>query len=439
VVLRSTGERAAGGSSDAAARAPIGLAQAGGRHSLRRMDRVETDILVAGGGIAGLSAAAAFAAEGFEVTCVDPVPPPGAGDAEGSDLRSTALLRPSVELLERAGIWPRLKAHAEPLRVMRLADAGGRENAIRTVADFTAAELGVEAFGCNAINWLIRRELAAGLAALPGATLRAPVGVARVVPRSSGALVTLTDESQVRARLLVAADGRDSLVRESLRIGVRRWRYGQAALVFAVSHPVPHEGVSTEIHRTGGAFTLVPLPDHEGVHHSAVVWMETGPRARALAALDASAFEAELNARACGVLGNLRRASPVRNWPIVSQVATRLTGARTALVAEAAHVVPPIGAQGLNMSLRDVATLRDLAVAARAAGRDIGDEAMLERYARARRADVLLRVAGIDALNRAAMLGPRPFRDLRRAGLVALHGLPPLRRAAMRLGLGSER
>jgi 2-octaprenyl-6-methoxyphenol hydroxylase len=400
------------------------------------MERIETEVLVAGGGIAGLSAAAAFAAAGFQVVCVDPVPPPAAGDAQGSDLRSTALLRPSVDLLERAGIWDRIRPNAEPLRVMRIADAGGRDIAIRTVADFTATELGIEAFGCNAVNWLLRRELAAGLAELPGARLMAPLGVVRLVPRASGALVTLSDGSQLRARLLVAADGRDSLVRESLRIGVRRWSYGQAALVFAVSHPVPHEGVSTEIHRSGGPFTLVPLPDRDGEHQSAVVWMETGPRARALAAMDAEGFAAELNTRACGVLGPLRRASPVRVWPIVSQMATRLTGARTALVAEAAHVVPPIGAQGLNMSLHDVATLRDLAVAARAAGRDIGDDDVLERYARARRRDLLMRVAGIDALNRAAMLEPRPFRDLRRAGLLALHGLPPLRRAAMRLGLG---
>ncbi len=156
---------------------------------------------------------------------------------------------------------------------------------------------------------------------------------------------------------------------------------------------------------------------------------------RSSLAMPADAFEDALNLRACGVLGTLRLASPRRVWPIVTQVAGRLVGPRAALVAEAAHVVPPIGAQGLNMSLADIATLLDLAIAARGAGRDIGAPDLLARYHRARYPQILLRIAGLDALNRAAIAGARPLRDLRRAGLKTLHGLPPLRRAAMRLGL----
>jgi 2-octaprenyl-6-methoxyphenol hydroxylase len=236
---------------------------------------------------------------------------------------------------------------------------------------------------------------------------------------------------------VIAADGRDSFLREAAGIGARRWGYGQKALVFTVAHDMAHEGVSTEIHRTGGPFTLVPLPDRDGAPHAAVVWMETGPRAAALAALAPEAFEAELNARACGVLGTLRLASPRRLWPIVSQSAERLDGPRLALVAEAAHVIPPIGAQGLNMSLADIATLRDLVLEARAAARDIGDPDLLARYARARHPDIAMRIAGVDMLNRAAMAETQSLRDLRRAGLRLLHGLAPLRRGAMRLGLGA--
>ena len=208
-------------------------------------------------------------------------------------------------------------------------------------------------------------------------------------------------------------------------------------MVFTVAHPLPHDGVSIEIHRSGGPFTLVPLPDRDGAPASAVVWMEAGPRAAELAAMPVGPFEAALNARSCGVLGRLSLASPRRLWPIVAQVAARLDGPRTALVAEAAHVVPPIGAQGLNMSLKDIATLLDLCVAARDAGGDIGAPELLARYHRARHGDVLFRIAGLDALNRAAMAGARPLRDLRRAGLRTLHGVTPLRRAAMRLGLGA--
>ncbi len=404
----------------------------------RRMERIETDVLIAGGGVAGLTAAAAFSGAGFSVICVDPVPPVTSAEAEGSDLRSTAFLMPAVDLLREAGLWERLAPHAAPLRVMRIADAGGAEGVVRETADFTADEIGAEVFGWNLPNWLLRREMVARLEDLPGARLLAGVRVDRVTPRTGAALVALSDGSQVRAALVVAADGRDSAVREAAGIGVRRWGYGQKALVFTVTHERPHDDVSTEIHRSGGPFTLVPLPDRDGQPASAVVWMEAGPRAAALAAMAEDGFEEALNLRSCGVLGRLRLASPRRVWPIVSQLAHRLDGPRVALVAEAAHVLPPIGAQGLNMSLADIATLVGLCREAKATGGDIGAPALLGRYNRARHGELMLRLAGIDALNRAAMAGAQPLRDLRRAGLKALHGITPVRRAVMRLGLGAR-
>lgn len=401
------------------------------------MARTVTDILVAGGGAAGLAAAAAFAAAGFQVICVDPAPPPEDAAAESADLRSTAFLMPSVRLLERAGVWPRLAPYAAELRVMRLADAGGAAPGIRTIADFGAGEAGEAVFGYNLLNWQLRHDLAAHVAGLPGATLRFGTRVARLTPRTTGAIASLADGSQIEAALVIAADGRDSGLREGLGIGARRWGYGQKALVFSVGHARPHDGVSTEIHRTGGPFTLVPLPDGDHGPRSAVVWMETGPNAAALAALPVPQFEAELEARSCGVLGPLTLLGARRLWPIIAQVADRLDGDRTALIAEAAHVVPPIGAQGLNMSLRDVAALLALVEEARAAGADIGAPALLARYHRRRHPDMLARVAGIDLLNRAAMTRDQRLRDLRGAGLRLLDRAAPLRRAAMQVGLGA--
>jgi len=400
------------------------------------MERIEVDILIAGGGVAGLTAAAAFAAAGFETLCVDAAPPITDAGSEGSDLRSTAFLLPAVDLLARAGLWDRLAPHAAPLRVMRIADAGGEAGVLRETADFVAEEVGAPHFGWNLPNWLLRREMVAALEAAPRTRLLAPARLTALTPRLGEARALLSTGAQVRARLVVGADGRDSFVREALGIGARRWGYGQKAVVFAVTHPEPHQGVSVEIHRSGGPCTLVPLPDRDGVPASAVVWMEEGPRARALMALDEADFAAALDVRACRVFGPMRLASPRRVWPIVSQIAARLDGPRAALVAEAAHVVPPIGAQGLNMSLRDIATLLGLATAARDGGRDFGAPDVLAAYDRARRRDVMLRVAGIDALNRAALAGWRPFREARLAGLRALHGVGPARRAAMRLGLG---
>ncbi|NNU80937.1 UbiH/UbiF family hydroxylase [Halovulum dunhuangense] len=401
------------------------------------MDRTQTDIVIAGGGIAGLTATAIFAAAGFRTICVEPSAPVTTAGAEGADLRSTAFLEPAIALFDEAGLWDRFAPHATDLRVMRLADAGGAEPGIREVADFDAAEIGQARFGVNLPNWLIRREILAHLEAQPLATLLTGAKVARYTPRTREAIVTLSDGRQIRAALALAADGRDSFLRQAVGIEARRWDYGQRAMVFAVSHPLPHQNVSTEIHRTGGPFTLVPLPDQDGVPHSAVVWMETGPEAARLAALDDAGFEAALNERSCGVLGPLALASRRVSWPIISQIAARLDGPRLALVAEAAHVIPPIGAQGLNMSLADIRALRDLCVAARDRGADIGAPDLLARYNRARHADIAARVTGVDVLNRAAMAEAQGLRDLRRAGLRALYGAVPVRRVAMRAGLGA--
>jgi 2-octaprenyl-6-methoxyphenol hydroxylase len=255
-----------------------------------------------------------------------------------------------------------------------------------------------------------------------------------VVARDAEALVRLSDGGAVAARLLVAADGRGSPVREALGIGVRTLRYGQKALAFAVTHPIPHQNVSIEVHRSGGPFTLVPLPDWQGRPSSAVVWMERGPEARRLAALPVPEFEAEMSARSGHVLGPLTLASRITVWPIISQIAERFRGPRTALMAEAAHVVPPIGAQGLNMSLADLAVLVDLAMADRTA---LGSPAMLAAYERRRWAEVNARILGVDALNRASMVGAPGLRDLRARALEMLYGAAPVRRAMMRAGLGA--
>ena len=392
------------------------------------MERV--DVLVSGGGIAGLIAAAAFGAQGFSTLCVDPAPPVTDEGAQGADLRTTAFLAPSVALLRRIGLWDRLLPHATPLQVMRIVDAGGARPVARLIRDFNAAEIGDQPFGWNLPNWLLRREITARLAEMENIRFAPGTGTAGVLARDEGAIVTLTDGRRIRARLLVGADGRASPVRQALGIGVRTFRYGQKALAFAVTHDVPHDNVSTEIHRSGGPFTLVPLPDRDGKPCSAVVWMENGREVARLAALPPDVFETELNARSAGVLGRLTLATRLTQWPIISQIADRFSGPRTALIAEAAHVVPPIGAQGLNMSLADLSALIDLS------GDEPGDAAALAAYDRARRPEAYARLLGIDALNRASQASIRPLRDLRAAALGGLYGIAPVRRLMMRAGLG---
>lgn len=399
------------------------------------MQRTQTDILVSGGGVAGLTAAAAFGAAGFRVLCTDPTPPVTDRDADGADLRTTAFLQPSLPVLQGAGLWARLEPFAAPLQIMRIIDAGGPVSEPRLTKDFDAADLSDQPFGWNLPNWLLRREMVARLAELPNVTFLPGLATARVTPRQSEALATLSDGSQVSARLIVAADGRNSPVRQAAGIAVRTIRYGQKALAFATTHPLPHQNISTEIHRSGGPFTLVPLPDRDGQPSSAVVWMERGPEVERLSALPVAEFEAEMNTRSCGILGQLTLVSRRSVWPIISQYAARMSAQRIALIAEAAHVVPPIGAQGLNMSLADLTTLLNLATARPDA---LGDAAMLDAYHRARHLDVMARVTGIDLLNRTSMLSAQPLRDLRAGALNALYSLAPVRKTLMRAGLGTR-
>ncbi|GAA6163756.1 UbiH/UbiF family hydroxylase [Pelagimonas sp. KU-00592-HH] len=395
----------------------------------------QTDILISGGGIAGLTAAAAFASAGFSVQCVDPAPPITERDAAGSDLRTTAFLQPARALLDEAGLWERLAPHAAPLQIMRIVDAGGEVPEPRIVKDFNATDISDLPFGWNLPNWLLRREMLARLQEMDNVDLRLGTATTTLFTRTDEARVTLTDGSRTTARLVIAADGRNSPMREAAGIKVHTTRYGQKALAFAVTHPIPHENVSTEIHRSGGPFTLVPLPDYQGKPSSALVWMERGPRAEELFNMDVADFEREMTERSCSLFGPLTLASRRTIWPIISQSAETLYGERLALVAEAAHVVPPIGAQGLNMSLGDMRILLDLAKASPA---DLGSRQMLETYHRKRFTEVKLRVKGIDMLNRASMVETPALRDARAMGLNALYSLAPVRKTLMQMGLGAR-
>lgn len=400
------------------------------------MEWCEYDIVISGGGVAGLTAAAAFGAAGFSVLVVDPSPPVTTQHAEGADLRTTAFLQPAQAFLDRAGLWDALARYATPLQVMQIVDASGEDGAIRTSAAFDAADISDAPFGWNLPNWLLRREMVARLDALPNVTMITGVGFASMVARTAYAMVRLTDGAAVRCKLVIGADGRGSPVRKAAGIDVKTTRYGQKAMTFAVTHTAPHDNVSTEVHRAGGPFTLVPLPDHAGKPCSAVVWMDDGADIAAAMMLDDSSFDAAATHRSGQIYGDLTVVSKRSVWPIISQIAHTMAGPRTALVAEAAHVMPPIGAQGLNMSLADLACLLDLSIKA---SDTLGDAAMLDAYQSTRHGDVRLRVTGIDALNRASIAGSPLAQDLRVAGIKALHGATPVRRKLMEIGLGAQR
>ena len=399
------------------------------------MERISADIVIAGGGVAGLSCAAAFGAAGFSVVCVDPAPPVTDNNSIGTDHRTTAFFQGSRNFLADAGIWSKLDAHAAPLQVMRIVDAGGVDPEPRVIKDFNASDISDLPFGWNLPNWLLRREMVARLSELETVDFRAGVGFKSMTTREAEALVMLTDGTQVRCNLVIGADGRNSAVRQAAGIDAKTTRYGQKAVVFAVTHEAPHYNVSTEVHRSGGPFTLVPLPDQDGKPCSAVVWMENGAEVLRLRDLPEDEFNRAATERSAGIYGPLQVVGKRQAWPIISQVADRMTAQRCALVAEAAHVVPPIGAQGLNMSLGDMICLLDLA---KERPEGLGDAQMLATYERRRHSEVVLRVKGVDALNRASIAGAQSIRDLRAKGIEALYSVAPVRKALMEMGLGAR-
>ncbi|MEL6205389.1 MAG: FAD-dependent monooxygenase [Pseudomonadota bacterium] len=396
------------------------------------MARTETDVFIAGGGIAGLTAALAVARTGMRVVLAAPARPITAPAEDGSDLRSTAFLQPARQLMDEIGLWSALASDAVPLEGLRLIDTVGWPPEIKDTREFRANDLGASCFGWNLINWRVSAALMSVLDEEPLVDMRFGRRFASMLTRRSGVIVRLSDGESVAARLVVAADGRNSAVRAAAGIGVDTTRYGQKALAFTVTHPVPHGNVSTEIYNSGGPFTMVPLPDQSDRPASAIVWMNPGPKALALASADPVAFEAEMSARSAYHLGPLALTSARRVWPIVSQRARALTAERTAILAEAAHVVPPIGAQGLNTSLNDVAALRDVIAVSPEA---LGGPDMLAQFARARTLDMQARVAAIDLFNRVTRSGAPRMQAFRRNALKAIYDIRPLRQAVMRAGM----
>ena len=260
---------------------------------------------------------------------------------------------------------------------------------------FEAAEIGLEAFGHNIEN----RHLIAALdrrAAELGALQRIAAAATAIEPGSDRVAIRLDDGSTLSARLVVGADGRKSLCRRAAGIEVGRSEYPQVALTLNLEHARPHDGISTEFHTETGPFTLVPLP---GLRSSLVCVLDPDG-AEEIGALDAPALSMEIERRAHSILGKMSVEGARGLFPLAVETAQSFGRDRIALVGEAAHVIPPIGAQGLNLGLRDAATIAELVVEARQDGADVGSNELLARYDRKRRTDVTNRAVAVDVLNR---------------------------------------
>jgi 2-octaprenyl-6-methoxyphenol hydroxylase len=376
------------------------------------------DVAVVGAGPAGLVAALLARAHGASVVLVAPKAPP-------RDERTVAMLGASVEILEQTGIWPAIAGKAAPLRTMRIVD--GTRRLIRApLVEFHAREVGLDAFGYNIPNAILVETLDAAVER--AGIERITAFASDIQPGDDAVSIVTPDQGSVRARLVGAADGRRSRARDAAGLAVRSWSYPQAALVANISHSLPHDDVSTEFHTETGPFTIVPMP---GLH-SAIVCVESPAEAERLSKLDDDALAAEFERRAHSIIGKITLRGPRQVFPLSGQTARHFAARRIALIGEAAHVFPPIGAQGLNLGLRDAAAFATVVGDHRA---DPGGADAMAAYDRARAGDILSRTTAVDALNRTLLTDFLPVQALRGIGLYAIDRLPVLKRAIMRQGL----
>ncbi len=387
-------------------------------------------VAVIGAGPAGLTAAVSMANAGASVTCFGPGLSSGTNQG---DTRTSALMETSIRLLRANGVWDACLSQSAPLKAIRLIDDTGRLIRAPEVL-FHASDLNLEAFGYNVPNSALVSALIDHATTMSQLELVETRAVTTVVPRSDHVEFALEDGPTERARLVVGADGRRSVCRDAAAIAIKDWSYRQSAIACNFEHSLPHESISNEFHRPAGPFTTVPLPGNA----SSLVWVERPDEAARLMALDADGFERALDERLQGVLGQVRSVSKRAVFPLSGLSVSRLADRRIALVGEAAHVIPPIGAQGLNLGFRDAAALADCVSKALAAGRDIGGSDVMKAYSKARIADISSRTFAVDMLNRSVLVGLIPVQALRSLGLQILASFPTLRKIVMQAGLAPE-
>lgn len=380
------------------------------------------DAAVVGGGPSGLSAAIALAQTGCRTVLI-------ARRMPYADNRTTALLGGSIDFLTALGIWEPCRDQAAPLAGMRLVDDTGRLIRAPEVR-FSADEIGLEAFGYNIENRLLVAALEARAAELANLT-RLDDEAETVVSGDDQVSITTAGGACVSAPLAVGADGRHSLCREAAGIAVTRRELRQTALTFNISHTRPHHNISTEFHTPHGPCVFVPLPGNR----CSVVWVGAPKEAERLRALSDQELSEAAEKQSHFIFGRVQVEPGRHLFPLAIERPQRFAARRVVLVGEAAHVVPPIGAQGLNLGLRDADDIAELVREALGRGEDPGSAQVLQRYDIARRADVFSRTFAIDIANRSLLSDLLPVQSLRAAGLHLIGSIGPLRRLAMREGL----
>ncbi len=389
--------------------------------------RAKFDVVIAGGGMVGLTLGLALARQGFETAVVDGVEPKLAV-AAAFDGRVSSFSPSSRRMLEALGLWEALAPHAQPIDDIVVGDGSVDEGASAALLHFEAKDAGGGPLAHMIENRHLRLALQHAIDHVPALTLIAPERVVRAEIGAGQAQVELGSGRMLAASLLIAAEGRQSPLREAQGIKTVGWSYAQTGIVATIGHARPHGGTAYELFLPSGPFAILPMTGNR----SSIVWTERAAAADAFLKLGDAAFLGEVAQRFGDQWGALTLEGPRWSYPLSMHLALNYVRPRFALAGDAAHGVHPIAGQGLNLGLRDAAALADVLGDARKLGLDIGSEAVLARYQSWRRFDNTLFTATFDVLNRLFSNDIGPVAAARRFGLDVVDSIAPLKRFFMR-------
>ena len=393
------------------------------------MDRA--DVIILGGGLVGLALAAALDSGGLSAIIVDPADPDERLDT-AFDGRTSAVSSSSMRMLEATGVADHFPAPGCPIRKIQVADGlepGGLA---------FEPEAGDDPLGHMHENRHLRATLRARAEAGRQLWLLWKSRVAGVDRGDHGVVVALEDGRKLCAPLLIAADGRNSPMREAAGIRIARWRYDHSAIVSVLRHERPHDNVAYEIFYPSGPFALLPMTDDDTGHRSAIVWSVRKDDAPGLLSLSDEDFAAEARAAMGGFLGTIALAAPRSTYPLGFHHAAQITAHRLALVGDSAHAIHPIAGQGLNLGFRDGAALAQVLVEGARLGLDLGDRQLLDRYQRWRSLDALSVAFATDSLTRIYAIPGRTASAVRRFGMGLIDRIAPVRNRLMAEARGTS-
>ena len=387
---------------------------------------IKTEIAIIGGGLGGLLTALRLGQKNIDVTILE-THSLKSTKAPKNNGRTSALMQPSLDYLEEIDIWDDIKKYCAPLETLRIVDG-------KTSTNFEAAETNLPYFGQNIPNGILHHALIKKIRTFKNIHIMDENGLWDFEEKEDHMLIRLNDDREIQADLIIGADGKNSLVREIAGIKSIKAGYKQAAITCLINHSLSHNNTSIEFHKPGGPFTLVPCPGNQ----SAVVWCERHEEAERLMNLNKSDFISELQDMTQDQLGVVTLEAGPESWPLKGILARKIVGHRLVLIAEAAHALHPIGAQGLNLSIRDIKTLTDLLIKQKELGLDLGNLAMLKEYKSLRRGDIFSRFIGVSSLCNITSKKSKGLQKVRQIGLKLMNSSPYLRKQAMRIGLGAK-